>query len=404
MKEVVVVHYSELGTKGGNRRVFERKFADDVRRRLGPLALKVRLDSARVIAELAPGTDRSKISRILDPVFGLAWFAFGFLVPWSSENDGLSEAETAAVALARAEPAIRTFKIETRRSSKKFPHLSHAVCVRLGDAVVSATGLRVDVHTPDRTLYAEVLENEIAVLSHRVQGVRGLPQFSSGRMLCLFSGGIDSPVAAWLMMRRGAKVDLLHFHPYRSCDEVIGTKITKLFSVLAGFNPDLRLFIIPHDRYQTTASLSVPTSTETVFFRRFMFRAGEDMAKNLNYQALVTGDSLGQVASQTVENLMAVQTELSVPVFQPLIAYDKESIIALAKKIDVFDLALQPYKDCCSLLAKKPKTNVDTALIRRLEQELDMEKIILESYESAQLWDGQTLRSFPRGRFSKTIK
>lgn len=398
MKEVVVVHYSELGTKGGNRRVFERKFAEDVRRRLGPRAIKVRLDSARVIVELASGTNRAEIGRILDPVFGMAWYAFGYLVSWSSENDGLSESESAAVALARAEPSVRTFKIETRRSSKKYPHLSHAVCVRLGDAVVSATGLRVDVHNPDRTLYAEVLENEIAVLSHRVQGVRGLPQFSSGRMLCLFSGGIDSPVAAWLMMRRGAKVDLLHFHPFRSSDEVVGTKITKLFSVLAGFNPDLRLFLVPHDRYQATASLHVPTACETVFFRRFMFRAGEEMANALSYQALITGDSLGQVASQTVENLMAVQTELSVPVFQPLIAYDKESIIALAKKMDVFDLAVQPYKDCCSLLAKKPKTNVDPAIIRRLEQELDLRKMISESFEAAQLWDGRTLRSFPRGK------
>lgn len=395
MKDVVVVHYSELGTKGGNRRVFERKLTDDIRRRLGADALSVRLESARVIGELAPGASRERIGLALEQVFGVAWYAFGHLFPWAQGEMAFAQIEAAALAQARRDPSVKTFKIHARRSVKNYPLVSQEICIRLGESVIKSAGLAVDLHHPDLAIYVEILTREIVVVSGRAEGVRGMPQATSGRMLCLFSGGIDSPVAAWLMMRRGARVDLLHFHPYRSSEEVIGTKITGLFDVLKNANPDIRLFLVPHDRYQVSASLQVPTSCETVFFRRFMFRAGEVLARRMQYQALITGDSLGQVASQTIDNLLAVQTGLSVSVFQPVIAYDKNAIIDLARKINVFDLAIQPYKDCCSLLSKKPKTNVAVDIIRRLEVDLDMEKMIEESLEAALLWDGRTLRPIP---------
>jgi thiamine biosynthesis protein ThiI len=396
MKDVVVVHYSELGTKGGNRRMFERKFTDDIRRRLGADALTVRLESARVIGELAPDASRERVGQALEQVFGVAWYAFGNLFPWTPESMGFAQIEEAALAQARRDPAVKTFKIHARRSVKNYPLVSQEICVRLGESVIQGVGLTVDLHHPDLAIYVEILTHEIVVASGRTEGLRGMPQATSGRMLCLFSGGIDSPVAAWLMMRRGARVDLLHFHPFRSSEEVIGTKITGLFEALKVSNPDVRLFLVPHDRYQVSASLHVPAFCETVFFRRFMFRAGEALARRLDYQGLITGDSLGQVASQTIDNLLAVQTGLSVSVFQPLIAYDKNAIIDLARKINVFDLAIQPYKDCCSLLSKKPKTNVAVSIIRRLEVELEMEKMIDESLAVASLWDGKVLRPIPR--------
>lgn len=395
MKDIVVVHYSELGTKGGNRRVFERKFTDDIRRRLGADALSVRLESARVIGELAPDASRERIGQALENVFGVAWYAFGSVFPWTPSDGAFAQIEESALAQARRDPAVKTFKIHARRSVKNYPLVSQDICIRLGESVIKGAGLTVDLHHPDLAIYVEILTHEIVVASGRVEGVRGMPQASSGRMLCLFSGGIDSPVAAWLMMRRGARVDLLHFHPYRTSEEVLGTKITGLFDALKIFNPDIRLFLVPHDRYQVAASLQVPTTCETVFFRRFMFRAAEALARRLEYQGLITGDSLGQVASQTIDNLLAVQTGLSVSVFQPVIAYDKNSIIDLAKKINVFDLAIQPYKDCCSLLSKKPKTNVAVDIIRRLEVELEMEKMIDDSLAAASLWDGKTLRPIP---------
>lgn len=395
MIPVIAIHYSELGTKGRNRRVFERKLAEDVRRRLGADAVKVRLESARVIVELAPQADRDRVAKILDPVFGIAWFGFGWLFPWAAEDQGWSAMETAALDLIGRTPEAKSFKIFARRSAKNFPAVSQDICRRLGQTVIERTGLTVDVHQPDLAIHVEVLTREICVLSDRVQGVRGMPQGSSGGMLCLFSGGIDSPVAAWLMMRRGAVAHHLHFHPYRLSSEVVGTKITRLVDRLNGFGLPGKLYLVPHDQYQIAASLQVPTASETVFFRRFMFRAGAVLAQRLGLKALITGDSLGQVASQTLENLTAVQTELPLPVFQPLIATDKETIIALAQKIGTYEPSIEAYKDCCSLLAKKPKTKVAVHIIRRLEMELHMDRLIEESLAQTEVWDGQFLTPLP---------
>lgn len=398
MNETVVIHYSELGTKGRNRRMFENKLADDVRRRLGPDALKVRIESARVLADLAPDVPRDRVAEALKPIFGIAWYGFGRLVRWSAGDPAWDAVETAVLELVGTAPETKTFKIFPRRSAKNYPALSDAIARRLGQAVVDKTGLKVDLTRPDLSVHVEVLTREIAVLSDRVQGLRGMPRGSAGGVLCLFSGGIDSPVAAWLMMKRGAVVHHLHFHPHRSSREVLGTKIPRLVETLNAFGAPGKLYLVPHDRYQIAASLAVPTEYETVFFRRFMFRAGAVLARRLGLKALVTGDSLGQVASQTLENLTAVQTDLPLPVFQPLIAMDKEAIIEVAQKIGTFAPSIEAYKDCCSLMAKKPKTKVATPVVRRLESELMMDRLIEESLAQAEVWDGRALTALPPAR------
>jgi len=398
VNETVVIHYSELGTKGRNRRMFENKLADDVRRRLGPDALKVRIESARVLADLAPDVPRDRVAEALKPIFGIAWYGFGRLVRWSAGDPAWDAVETAVLELVGTAPETKTFKIFPRRSAKNYPALSDAIARRLGQAVVDKTGLKVDLTRPDLSVHVEVLTREIAVLSDRVQGLRGMPRGSAGGVLCLFSGGIDSPVAAWLMMKRGAVVHHLHFHPHRSSREVLGTKIPRLVETLNAFGAPGKLYLVPHDRYQIAASLAVPTEYETVFFRRFMFRAGAVLARRLGLKALVTGDSLGQVASQTLENLTAVQTELPLPVFQPLIAMDKEAIIEVAQKIGTYAPSIEAYKDCCSLMAKKPKTKVATPVVRRLESELRMDRLIEESLAQAEVWDGRALTALPPAR------
>ncbi|MBK6879581.1 MAG: tRNA 4-thiouridine(8) synthase ThiI [Elusimicrobia bacterium] len=398
MNETVVIHYSELGTKGRNRRMFENKLADDVRRRLGPDALKVRIESARVLADLAPDVPRDRVAEALKPIFGIAWYGFGRLVRWSAGDPAWDAVETAVLELVGTAPEAKTFKIFPRRSAKNYPALSDAIARRLGQAVVDKTGLKVDLTRPDLSVHVEVLTREIAVLSDRVQGLRGMPRGSAGGVLCLFSGGIDSPVAAWLMMKRGAVVHHLHFHPHRSSREVLGTKIPRLVETLNAFGAPGKLYLVPHDRYQIAASLAVPTEYETVFFRRFMFRAGAVLARRLGLKALVTGDSLGQVASQTLENLTAVQTDLPLPVFQPLIAMDKEAIIEVAQKIGTYAPSIEAYKDCCSLMAKKPKTKVATPVVRRLESELMMDRLIEESLAQAEVWDGRALTALPPAR------
>lgn len=391
MNDTVVIHYSELGTKGRNRRHFENKLADDVRRRLGVDALKVRIESARVLVELAPAAPRERVAEALKPIFGIAWYGFGRLVRWSAADPAWAASEEAVLEIVRQNPEAKTFKIFPRRSAKNFPAVSDTIARRLGQAVVEKAGLKVDLTAPELPIHVEVLTREIAVLSDRVAGLRGMPRGSAGGVLCLFSGGIDSPVAAWLMMKRGAIVHHLHFHPYRTSQEVLGTKITRLVERLNAFGAPGKLILVPHDRYQIAASLAVPTEYETVFFRRFMFRAGAVMAQRWGLKGLVTGDSLGQVASQTLENLTAVQTELPLPVFQPLIAMDKETIIDLAQRIGTYDPSIEAYKDCCSLMSRKPKTKVATAVVRRLEVELAMDRLIDESLAQAEIWDGALL-------------
>jgi thiamine biosynthesis protein ThiI len=361
------------------------------------------LESARVLVEPAPGASREKIARALEQVFGVAWFSFGKIFSWTPEDPGWEGMKQAARELAAAAPAAKSFKVFARRSAKNHPAGSQEICRRLGGTVIEALGLRVDLDHHDLPLHVEVLPKEICVFAVRTPGLRGMPQGTSGGLLCLFSGGIDSPVAAWHMMRRGALVHYLHFHPYRSSGEVIGTKITGLLGALQAYHKGSRLFLAPHDRYQVAASLQVPTAYETVFFRRFMFRVGEVLARRLGMKGLITGDSLGQVASQTLENLNAVQTGLSVPVFQPLIAQDKDAIIRTAREIGCYEMSIQPYKDCCSLMAKKPKTKVAVPVVRRLEAQLGMDRMIEDSLAAASLWDGETLSPLPPKALRETI-
>jgi len=376
--------------------------ADDIRRRLGALALQVRLESARVLVTPAPDVSREKISHLLEQVFGVAWFSFGKIFPWSSDHSGWDDIKRASLGLVQENKEAATFKVFARRSVKNYPFLSQDICLRLGEEIIQGTGLRVDLNHHDLALHVEVLTKEICVFAGKSPGLRGMPQGSSGGLLCLFSGGIDSPVAAWMMMRRGARVHFLHFHPFRSSQEVLNTKITQLMDVLKTWDSQSRLYLVPHDHYQVVSSLQVPTAYETVFFRRFMFRTGEVLSRRLGFKGLITGDSLGQVASQTLENLAAVQTGLSVPVFQPLIAQDKDSIIRMAREIRCYEPALLPYKDCCSLMSKKPKTRVAVPIIRRLENDLQMDSIVEGSLLVSSVWDGQRLSPLPSRAFPLT--
>jgi thiamine biosynthesis protein ThiI len=385
--EILLIHYSEIGTKGRNRGFFERRLREDVRARLAPKDVTdVKLDNARLVAPLTGGHDKARIEAALGMVFGIAWFAFGR--PCARDEESL---KAACVAAAREAEGAKTFKVYVKRVDKTYPISSEELCRRLGGAVIEATGLAVDLDDHDLGVRVEILPDKALVFREKTQGLRGMPRGSSGRMMCLFSGGIDSPVAAWMMMRRGAQVDLFHFHPYPTNEEVIGTKITEQHDVLKTFNPRSVLYLAPHAAYQAAAALKVPPAYETVLFRRFMLKASEALSRKRGLAALVTGDCLGQVASQTLENMAAAQTGLDLPVFQPLISMDKDDIIRSAQKIGTFDLSNKPYKDCCSLMSKRPKTNVAVAEARRIETDLDLPALIPPTLAMTAVWDGKKL-------------
>jgi tRNA uracil 4-sulfurtransferase len=393
LMNTLLIHYSEIGTKGANRGYFERRLRDDVHKRIVPTdASDVKLDNSRLVAPLTPDHDRKRIGEALSQVFGIAWYAFAQAHPRD-----IVPLTAACVAAAKAVPGAKTFKVYVKRVDKGYPISSEDLCRRLGESVLGSTDLKVDLHNHDLGIYVEILPDKALVFTEKIPGLRGMPRGSSGRMLCLFSGGIDSPVAAWMMMRRGAQVDLLHFHPYATNEEVVDTKITALHRVLKTYNPKSLLYLVPHHHYQVAAAVKVPMAYETVLFRRFIFKAGQALATRRNIAALVTGDALGQVASQTLENMAAVQTNLDIPVFQPLISMDKDDIVKAAQKIGTFDLSNQPYKDCCSLLSRKPKTTITIDRCRALETDLketdlNLPALIPPTLADVALWDGQSLR------------
>jgi tRNA uracil 4-sulfurtransferase len=385
--DILLIHYSEIGTKGRNRGFFERRLRDDLRNRLAPRDVTdVKLDNSRLVAPLTESHDKARIEAALGQVFGIAWYAFGRALPRGEE-----EIKAACVEAAKAEAGAGTFKIYVKRVDKAYPISSDALARSLGKTVEEQAGLKVDLDTHDLGIHVEVLPDKALVFTEKSQGLRGMPRGSSGRMLCLFSGGIDSPVAAWSMMRRGALVDLLHFHPYPTNEEVVGTKVTQQLEVLRAFNPKSVLYLAPHHHYQAAAALKVPDEYETVLFRRFILKAAETLCAARNIKALVTGDALGQVASQTLENMAAAQSGLGLPLFQPLVSFDKDEIIRLAKKIGTFDLSNLPYKDCCSLMSKRPKTNASVERCRALEAELDLASLIPPTLADLMVWDGKTL-------------
>jgi thiamine biosynthesis protein ThiI len=386
---ILLIHYSEIGTKGKNRSFFERRLRNDVQARLCPDDVtKVEIDNGRLIVPLTREVQKERVDRQLSQVFGIAWHAFGYTL--ERDEEALKKA---CLALAAENPSAQTFKVYCTRADKTYPLSSDDVCRRLGQTLVEKTGLRVNLTNHDLGFHVEILPGRACLYLERKTGLRGMPHGSAGRVLCLFSGGIDSPVAAWKLMRRGALVHFLHFHPFRQGSEVVGSKITELYGVLKTFNPLSRLYLIPHFPYQVEAALKVPTAYETVLFRRFILKVGQQLSHRFHMKALVTGDSLGQVASQTLENLVAAQSGLGIPLFQPIISYDKDDIVTLAKQIGTFDLSNRPYKDCCSLLSRRPKTNVTVDEALAIEGKLDVPTLINDSLRLLEVWDGKTLIS-----------
>ncbi len=382
MKNILLIHYSEIGLKGKNRGYFERKLRNDIQSRLCPAqASQVRIESSRLMAELHDTFDQNAVHAALNQVFGVAWYAFAQCI--ERHENALLQACLQAV---KDNPSAKTFKIFCKRIDKSFPMTSQEICIRMGRAVEEQHKLKVDLDHHDLAVCLEILSDKVCLYTQKHPGLRGLPRASSGRMLCLFSGGIDSPVAAWTLMRRGAVVNLVHFHPYRKAEELKESKIIRQYKVLLNFNPQSKLYLIPHYHFQVEAGLTIPTSFEMVVFRRFMLLTSEKLAMRHHMKALITGDSLGQVASQTLDNMAAAQAGLTIPLFQPLIASDKEDIIRLAQKINTYELSNLPYKDCCSLIARRPKTCVSAEKMARLEQSIDMEKIIEESIKSAEIY------------------
>ncbi len=391
MEELLLVKYGEISLKGKNRREFEEALLEHIKwvLREHPGA---RLERAygRLYIHSVPGEERL-LSR-LAKVPGIVAVAPALRV----END-LAEIRPAAVEAAKRALATigtadkATFKAESRRSLKSFPLKSPELNHQVGSAVLTAgLGLTVDVHDPTFIIRAEVRETGTFVYWTEVKGMGGLPVGSSGRGIILLSGGIDSPVAAYLAMKRGVALEALHFWSFPITGEKAKDKVVRIWQVLKGFDPKMRLHIAHFTKIQTAIMESCPEKYRVTVMRRMMMRVASRLAERVGAPAIFTGENLGQVASQTLESMAVIEESAGLPVLRPLLTYDKRETVELAERIGTYELSCLPYEDCCTVFVPKhPVTKPRLELVRKAESALAVEELVEECVRNIEILTGR---------------
>jgi len=371
-----VAHYHEIGLKGGNRRVFTKVLLRNLQSALKKFGVKVQDLFDRLLVTV-PGDGFVGALLAAAKVFGVAYVAPVKILPRSVEA-----MVDAALQTYRALATDRdSFAVRVRRVDKSFQLTSQELERLIGRRVIEATGAPVDLDDPKILVSFRVYRDCVYQVGPKVQGVGGLPVGVTGKVLALISGGIDSPVAAWLMMKRGCLVDFVHFHAMPSNEEAAEGKVPKLVEkIVSPQGVSARLFLVPYHPFQLALLMSkVPPQLELVLFRRFMVKVANRIAMENGHQAVVTGDNLGQVASQTLENLTVVDDASELTIFRPLLTYDKREIIALAQRVGTYELSIQPYKDCCSLIARHPETRAKLPEVLEAEKALPVEQLVERS-------------------------
>jgi thiamine biosynthesis protein ThiI len=375
-----IVHYHEISLKRGNRPLFLRHLQQNIRRAIGDLgpARLVQL-SGRIMLDLTGHPDPAAVRDRLGRVAGIANIALAERT--GSQIDALE----AAVERAIAGRAFRSFRITARRAFKTFPLTSVEINRALGAHVLALRpDVRVDLYHAELDVRVEVMPGEAFVYSERSAGPGGLPIGSGGTVVALLSGGIDSPVAAWRMMKRGCRVVFVHFHSVPYLPDTSQRKARQLVGRLTQWQYASRLFLVPFGEIQREVVLSVPPPARITIYRRLMVRIAERLARRCGALALVTGDSLGQVASQTLHNLACIDAAAELPILRPLIGMDKLEITAQAEAIDTFEISIEPDADCCTLFVPRhPGTRMSLEDAAAVERRLDVPALVTMGVDGA---------------------
>ena len=376
MKKVILIKNGELVLKGLNRSTFEDMLIKNMRRRLTDLG-KFNFFKAQstIIAEPeSEDIDFDEAVERIGRVFGIVAFS----VAGVTEKDLEKIEESVLEFLGDDLRAVRTFKVNAKRSDKKFAYKSPEICREVGGYILSKIpSLKVDVHNPELTVTVEVRDKHVFVHGNQLKGAGGMPVGSSGRAALLLSGGIDSPVAGYMMAKRGLVLTAVHFAapPYTSPRAEL--KVKKLASIVARYSGRINLAVVPFTEIQEHIKDNCPEELFTVIMRRLMMKIAQRIARKDKCQALITGESLGQVASQTIGAIACTDAVATMPVFRPCIGMDKEEIIAIARKIDTFETSLEPYEDCCTVFTPKhPRTRPMLEQIEQAESAVDFEAMI----------------------------
>lgn len=375
MEKVLSVSLGEIALKGGNRKYFEDQLIKQMRRAIKDIGFdKIYKEQGKIYIE-GDEVNFSKMTNRLKKVFGLVYISSCIRVDKEIEN--ISQAVINVMEARIASGSFKTFKVDTNRADKAFPIKSPDFSREMGGLILNKfSDLKVDVHNPELYLYIDIKQNTY-IYTEKIKGTGGLPIGTSGKGLLLLSGGIDSPVAGFLMAKRGLALSCVHFHSYPFTSERAEEKVKDLASILARYTGKLKIFSINLLEIQKEINKNCPESEMTIISRRFMMRIAEQIANFHKIEALVTGESLGQVASQTIQGINATNLSVSIPVLRPLIGLDKVDIVEIARDIETFETSILPFEDCCTVfLPKHPVTKPKVEDIIKSEEALDVQALI----------------------------
>ena len=382
MKEIILLKSGEIALKGLNRSTFEDIMAKNARRRLQPLGeFKIwHAQSTTYVQPLTEGVDMDEAVRRLQTVFGIVAVTKSCVV----EKDFSVICPAAAEYFAEQLTAARTFKVETKRADKTFPMTSIQLSQYVGGELHEAyDNLEVDVHHPELTVYVEVRDYAAYVHTQPQPGAGGLPVGINGRAVSLLSGGIDSPVASWMIAKRGVALDMVHFFSYPYTSLEAKEKVLELARLLTPWTGRLTVHVVPFTAIQEELRRSCPEELFTVIMRRFMMRIAQEVARRCGAKALVTGECLGQVASQTMDAMLVTGAVVDLPILRPVVGMDKEEIVQIARKIGTFETSILPYEDCCTVFTPRhPRLRPLPGEVEFAEEKLDIQALIQAAVDS----------------------
>ncbi len=379
MERVLLVRYGEIILKGLNRPIFEDALVRNIRHRLrNEGEYKIYKSQATIYIEPKEGDDQTdRIHEKLKKIFGIVSIVVAYKTDKSMEGIYSIIPESIGDVLKNA----KTFKVEAKRSDKKFPLKSPQICEEVGGFILdNYPHLTVDVHNPEVVVHAEIRDDNAFVHTGREKGIGGMPVGTGGKAALLLSGGIDSPVAGYMIGKRGVALEAIHFFSYPYTSDRAKDKVIKLAGIVSEYVGKIKVHVVPFTEIQVQIRDKCPEEYLTLIMRRFMMEISERIARENGCDALITGENLGQVASQTMLALGVTNDAVDMPVFRPLIGLDKNDIVEMAREIGTFDTSILPYEDCCTVFTpKRPATKPRLEKVVKYQQLLDCEKLIEEA-------------------------
>ena len=389
--EYIICHYHEIALKGNNRGFFERKLAENIKNFLPKESFDfVKNISGRIIIKLNQEGKgkKEKIENILKNICGIVHFSFA-----DNCKQDLKIIKKKSIDFLKKEK-FKTFRVSTKRSNKKFKLNSQQINEEIGAFIVQKLNKKVNLKNYDLNLFIEIVQDYSFLYLDKVKGRGGLPVGVSGKGLVLISGGIDSPVAAFLAMKRGIKISLIHFHSFPYTDKESIEKVKMIIQILNKFQFRLKLYLCPFADVQKEILLNIPAKLRIIFYKRMMLRIAEKVGENEKIETLITGESVGQVASQTLENIKVIQSVSDKLILRPLICQDKREIIEKAKDIGTFDTSILPHQDCCTrFVPRHPATKARLKNVENTEQKLDIKKLVKKSIQGMETFNFKFIKN-----------